>query len=147
MTRAAERFFRDSDYWRHWSEVPDVTVDLGYALRAVRPSDRSILDVPCGRGRLLAACAGRAPGARLFGVDVSREMAAEAARRAPDARIQIASVYELPYRDRAFDTVDLAIRDLGIRHTSVTLTTEGSQVLHNDGQNGQLVGQAGGPPR
>jgi SAM-dependent methyltransferase len=105
MTGAAERFFRDSDYWRQWSAVPDATVDIPYALRAVRPSDRWILDAPCGRGRLLRACARRAPGARLFGVDVSAEMVAQARRDVPGARAQVASVYALPFRDRAFDAV------------------------------------------
>lgn len=105
MTGAAERYFRDSDYWRQWSAVPDATVDLPYALRAVRPSDRAILDVPCGRGRLLRACARAAPGARLFGVDVSAAMVAQARRDVPGARVQVASVYALPFRDRAFDAV------------------------------------------
>ena len=36
---------------------------------------------------------------------------------------------------------------VALREMPFALTTEGSQVLHNDGQNGQLVGQAGGPPR
>lgn len=105
VTGAAERFFRESDYWRDWSRVPDLTVDIGYALRAVRPSDGWILDVPCGRGRLLRACAQRARGARLFGLDVSAEMAAQARRDVPAARVQIASVYAIPFRDRAFDAV------------------------------------------
>ena len=55
MNGRAERFFQDTDYWRSWSEVPDLTVDIDYALRAVRPEDRAVLDVPCGRGRLLKA--------------------------------------------------------------------------------------------
>ncbi len=37
VTGAAERFFRESEYWRDWSRVPDLTVDIAYALRAVRP--------------------------------------------------------------------------------------------------------------
>ncbi len=64
MKGQAERFFRDTDYWQAWSEVPDLTVDIDYALRAVRPEDRSVLDVPCGRGRLLKAVAGGRPAPR-----------------------------------------------------------------------------------
>jgi len=105
VTGVAERFFRESGYWRDWSRVPDLTVDIGYALRAVRPSDRRILDVPCGHGRLLRACARRAPVARLFGVDVSPDMAARAGRDVPEARVQVASVYDLPFSGRAFDAV------------------------------------------
>jgi SAM-dependent methyltransferase len=105
VTGAAERFFRESDYWRDWSRVPDRTVDIAYALRAVHPADRAILDAPCGRGRLLRACAERAPGARLFGLDVNEPMAARAGRDVPAARVQVASVYAIPFRDRAFDAV------------------------------------------
>src|SRR6266536_2486937 len=74
VMRPAERFFSDGDYWKSWSEVPDVTVDIDYALRAVRHDDRSVLDVPCGRGRLLKAVSRRAPGAALYGVDVNGQM-------------------------------------------------------------------------
>ena len=105
MTGQAERFFRDTDYWRSWSEVPDVTVDIEYALRAVRPQDQSVLDVPCGRGRLLKAVGRRAPGARLFGLDVNWGMAAQSRSAAPDARVQVGSVYAMPFRDRSFDAV------------------------------------------
>ena len=105
MTGQAERFFRDTDYWRSWSEVPDLTVDIDYALRAVRPEDESVLDVPCGRGRLLKAVGRRAPGARLFGLDVNRGMAAQSRSAAPAARVQVGTVYAMPFRDRTFDAV------------------------------------------
>jgi SAM-dependent methyltransferase len=105
VSGAAEEYFRRSEYWRAWSAVPDMTVDIPYALRAVRPSDRLILDVPCGRGRLLAACAARAPAARLLGVDVSRDMAAQARAAVPGSHIQVGSVYRLPFRDLTFDAV------------------------------------------
>src|SRR4029077_14139768 len=36
---------------------------------------------------------------------------------------------------------------VALREMPFALTTEGSRVLHNDGQNGQLVGQGGVPPR
>ncbi len=103
--RSAERFFRDSDYWKAWSDVPDFTVDIDYALRAVRPEDRSVLDVPCGRGRLLKAVSRRAPGALLYGLDVNLEMVARTRREAPAARVGVGSVYALPFRDASFDAV------------------------------------------
>jgi len=105
MTGVAERFFRESGYWRDWSRVPDATVDIAYALRAVEPSDRLILDAPCGRGRLLTACATRAPAARLVGLDVSQDMAQQARCAVPGARIEVGSVYAMPFRDRTFDLV------------------------------------------
>lgn len=103
--RPAERFFRESDYWKSWSEVPDMTVDIDYALRAVRPGDRSVLDVPCGRGRLLKAVSRRAAGANLYGVDANRDMARQARREAPGAHVLVGSVYAIPFRDRSFDVV------------------------------------------
>lgn len=105
MPGAAERFFRESDYWRSWSTVPDATVDIAYALRAVHPTDRRVLDAPCGRGRLLKAAASRAPRAELYGLDVNREMVAQAQRELPGSRVQLASVYAMPFRDRSFDVV------------------------------------------
>jgi SAM-dependent methyltransferase len=103
--RPAERFFSDTDYWKSWSAVPDMTVDIGYALRAVRPDDRSVLDAPCGRGRLLKAVAQRAPAALLYGLDVNRDMVAASRRAVPAARVQVGSVYAIPFRDGAFDAV------------------------------------------
>ena len=105
VTDSAERFFRDSDYWRSWSAVPDLTVDIDYALRAVRPEDRSVLDVPCGRGRLLKAVARHAPHATLYGLDVNRDMVARARREAPGAKVGLGSVYAIPFRDGSFDAV------------------------------------------
>ena len=105
VTDSAERFFQDSDYWRSWSAVPDLTVDIDYALRAVGPEDRSVLDVPCGRGRLLKAVARRAPHATLYGLDVNQDMVARARREAPGAKVEIGSVYAIPFRDGSFDAV------------------------------------------
>jgi SAM-dependent methyltransferase len=85
--------------------VPDLTVDIDYALRAVHPGDRSVLDVPCGRGRLLKAVSRHAPGAALVGLDVNREMVAQAQRAVPAARVQVGSVYAIPFRDESFDAV------------------------------------------
>ena len=105
MNSQAERFFRDTDYWRAWSEVPDLTVYIDYALRAVRADDRAVLDVPCGRGRLLKAVRRHAPGARLFGLDVNVGMATQSRSAVSGACIQVGSVYAMPFRDRNFDAV------------------------------------------
>ena len=105
MSGEAERFFRESDYWQAWSRVPDLTVDVDYALRAVRPGDRSVLDVPCGRGRLLRAVRRQAPAAALCGVDVNLDMVARARRDVAGARVLVGSVYALPFPDARFDAV------------------------------------------
>ena len=105
MIRDAERFFRDSDYWKAWSEVPDLTVDVDYALGAVRPDDRSVLDAPCGRGRLLKAVGRRAPRARLFGLDVNADMVGRARADVPGARVLVGSVYAIPFAAQSFDAV------------------------------------------
>jgi SAM-dependent methyltransferase len=101
----AERFFRDSDYWKAWTEVPDWTVDIDYALEAVEPHDRAVLDAPCGRGRLLKAVGARAPRAALYGLDVNDEMVARSRRDVPGATVQVGSIYALPFRDQSFDAV------------------------------------------
>jgi SAM-dependent methyltransferase len=103
--RPAEGFFRDSDYWRAWSEVPDLTADVLYAVRAVSRGDRRVLDVPCGRGRLLRALRHQAPDALLVGADVNAEMARQVDLVVTGARVLRASVYELPFRDASFDAV------------------------------------------
>lgn len=102
---AAEQFFRESDYWQSWSQVPDLTADIAYALEAAQPSDARILDVPSGRGRLLKAIRARAPRAALFGLDVNPSMVAQMRRELPDVHAQVASVYAIPFRDRTFDAV------------------------------------------
>jgi SAM-dependent methyltransferase len=105
MIRHAERFFRDSDYWKAWSGVPDLTVDVDYALGAVESDDRSVLDAPCGRGRLLKAVGRRAPGARLYGLDVNADMVARARADVPGARVVVGSVYAMPFAGESFDAV------------------------------------------
>ncbi len=103
--QTAERFFKETDYWKAWSLVPDLTADIPYALRALRPSDRRVLDVPCGRGRLLRAASAVATRAALFGVDVNEAMVGQAGRALPAVHVQVASVYAIPYREKSFDAV------------------------------------------
>lgn len=105
MKTDAEGFFRSSDYWKAWSTVPDVTADIRYALGALRPADQRVLDVPCGRGRLLKAISADLPEAELVGLDVNQEMVAQVRRDVPNVHTSVASVYAIPFRDRTFDAV------------------------------------------
>lgn len=105
MTTFAERFFRDSEYWRAWSQVPDVTADVPYALAALDVADRRVLDVPCGRGRLLKAVGAVLPEAELHGVDINTGMVEQVKRECPRVQAHVASVYALPFPDQHFDAV------------------------------------------
>ena len=105
MTPVAERFFRDSEYWRAWSRVPDMTADIPYALAALDPGCRRVLDAPCGRGRLLKAVRAALPEAELHGLDVNAGMIEQVRRECAGAHTHVGSVYALPFPDRHFDAV------------------------------------------
>ncbi len=68
------------------------------------PAGSALLDLGCGAGaftlRVAAAC-----GARAVGVDVSRELVAEARRRNPGAEFHVGDAHALPFADRAFHGV------------------------------------------
>lgn len=102
---AAEKFFQGSEYWAAWSQVPDMTPDIDYAVAAIRADHEAVLDVPCGRGRLLRAIRSRWPHCRLFGADVNQQMVQQVRDALPDVHAMVSSVYSLPFRDRAFDVV------------------------------------------
>jgi SAM-dependent methyltransferase len=101
----AEQFFQDSEYWTAWSQVPDDTPDIDYAMATIRSGHRTVLDVPCGRGRLLKTIRARAPRCALFAADVNHQMIRQVKEAVPEARPVVASVYSLPFRDLAFDVV------------------------------------------
>jgi SAM-dependent methyltransferase len=101
----AEAFFRETGYWREWSRVPDATADIPYALAAVEPTHQSVLDVPCGRGRLLQAIRSYRNDVRLLGFDINADMARQARDAVPDAQIGVATVYSIPLPDRSVDLV------------------------------------------
>jgi SAM-dependent methyltransferase len=105
MTTVAERFFRDSEYWRAWSDVPDMTADIPYALAALDTGDRRVLDAPCGRGRLLKAVRRALPDAELHGLDINPGMLERVRRECPGVEAHAGSVYALPFPDRHFDAV------------------------------------------
>ncbi len=74
------------------------------------PEDPAVLDVGCGEGYYTAAvcdalsAAGKPP--RAAGIDISKDMARRAAKRAKSAEIAVASAYHLPLGD---ETVDLLL--------------------------------------
>jgi SAM-dependent methyltransferase len=105
MTTAAERFFRDSEYWRAWSQVPDTTADIPYALAALDPGDRRVLDVPCGRGRLLKAVRAALPETEIHGLDINAGMIEQVRHECQGVQTHVGSVYALPFPDRHFDAV------------------------------------------
>jgi SAM-dependent methyltransferase len=105
MTSTAEEFFQRGSYWRAWSNVPDQTADIAYAIAAVIPADRRILDVPCGRGRLLKAVRYVTSSAMLVGADINVHMLDRVRSDVPGASVHVSSIYALPFRDHSFDLV------------------------------------------
>ena len=101
----AEEYFRQTDYWRAWSRVPDLTADIPYALKALTAADRTILDIPCGRGRLARSVLAMRPDAAVVVSDVNLHMVAHARRDVTGASGVVASVYALPFPPGAFDVV------------------------------------------
>ncbi len=82
----------DENWWRLF----ELLVEEGSLL------GRRVLDVGCGTGRLAAALAER--GARVWGVDPSEEMLAQARQNAPrSAAFKRARAEELPFKDAWFD--------------------------------------------
>jgi ubiquinone/menaquinone biosynthesis C-methylase UbiE len=81
----------------NWSELADLLVregDLGA---------RRVLDVGCGTGRFASRLA-EEHGAKVWGIDSSREMLAVAKRRAaPGVGFKLARAEELPFRDAWFE--------------------------------------------
>ncbi len=70
-----------------------------------------VLDVACGPGHVAAAAAAR--GARVTGVDLSREMVAVAARAHPDLRFREGDAEALPFEAGAFEAV---VCNFGLGH-------------------------------
>ena len=102
---SAEDFFQRGSYWSAWSKVPDHTADIAYATAALTPSDRCVLDVPCGRGRLLKAIRHVTPSETVVGADINTHMLLRVRSDVPGASVYVSSVYALPFRDHSFDAV------------------------------------------
>lgn len=90
---------------RHWWERGMLEISQALLGRRLDRPGLRVLDAGCGTGGFLAWLAGRAPSARLAGVDVSDEALALARRQVPAARLKPASVEELPFDDGSFDLV------------------------------------------
>ncbi|MCJ7716639.1 MAG: class I SAM-dependent methyltransferase [Anaerolineales bacterium] len=63
----------------------------------------SVLDVACGTGTLIEMAEKK--GLRCFGIDLSEGMLNEAKRKIPEAEINRASFYEIPFAEESFDYV------------------------------------------
>jgi ubiquinone/menaquinone biosynthesis C-methylase UbiE len=80
-----------------WREVFDLLVAAGDL------AGRRTLDVGCGTGAFAAALAER--GGKVWGIDASPEMLAEAQAKETGARFKVASAESLPFKDAWFERV------------------------------------------
>jgi len=81
----------------------------GLAARAARlPPGGSALDVACGSGKLAAALARSAPGARIVGLDFSPRMLEHARAASPDLEFAEGDALNLPFPGAAFDAATIA---------------------------------------
>ena len=89
------------DLWRA-AVTEEATVEQAEFLAETLdvPTGSSVLDVPCGNGRLALALAAR--GYRLTGVDIASEFIDEARSRGPDIRWICGDMRQLP-QDNPFD--------------------------------------------
>ena len=87
----------------------------------------SVLDVGCGRGKIMAALSGS--GLSCFGIDVSSKFLKSASRIAP---VALASGAFLPFPDASFDAV--VIKEV-LHHVSdpIAVLTEAHRCLKSDG--------------
>jgi len=63
----------------------------------------SVLDVACGTGTLLEMA--EVKGLQCYGIDISAGMLAQAKKKVPNAKVSLASCYEIPYPEGCFDYV------------------------------------------
>ena len=86
---------------------PERLVAFEAALERVPEEPGAILDLGTGTGDGAIAAARRWPDADVLGVDVSREMVAEARRKAPELRFEVGDASRLQAADGAFDLVTM----------------------------------------
>lgn len=90
-----------------WDEAtgPERMVAYEAALERVPGEPARALDLGTGTGDGAIALARRWPGAEVLGVDISAGMVAEARRKAPELRFEVADARRLDVPDGAFDLV------------------------------------------
>jgi SAM-dependent methyltransferase len=98
-----------NSYVKYFGPIADEVAPI-LVERAAAPG-RSVLDLCCGQGRLTAMLG--AAGAKIAGVDFSKEMLALAAKAAPDATLKEGDAADLPFDDDAFDAV---VCNFGMMH-------------------------------
>src|SRR5215210_3635102 len=86
---------------------PERLVAFEAALERVPEEPGAVLDLGTGTGDGAIAAARRWPDADVLGVDVSREMVAEARRKAPELRFEVGDASRLEAADGAFDLVTM----------------------------------------
>ena len=91
----------------HWDEAtgPERMITFEAALERIPGEPATALDLGTGTGDGAIAIARRWPGADVLGVDVSAGMIAEARRKAPELRFEVADARRLDVPDGAFDLV------------------------------------------
>jgi ubiquinone/menaquinone biosynthesis C-methylase UbiE len=92
----------EESMWWYTGLRPVVTVELA---RSLGPGSKTLLDAGCGTGGLLRHLENTFADLRLHGVDAHPEAARQAAQRSAAARIEVASVNQLPFADKSFDVI------------------------------------------
>ncbi len=86
-----------------WSSPESMSEVRKFVEMCCRQDVGSVLDVGCGVGRFYRFFAER--GVEYVGIDVVEEMVRRASKKHPDALFRIGSIFDIPYRDHAFDLV------------------------------------------
>lgn len=103
----------------------------------------NILDVACGSGMLLSKA--EESGIRPFGSDNAWGMLAVTKQKIPHADLVLASFYELPFKDGAFDTVVETNALSGVEAGSSQVLAEMLRVAKSGGE--VRIGDYARPPR
>ncbi len=111
VMRFQNRFYTYNDrqyakLYSHLSSLPSSNTDLTHnSLQSILKNIKgnSIIDVGCGRGYLLGEIYKLNPQSKLIGVDVVVNSAVE--KEYPQIKFIEAKIENLPFKDKAFDTV------------------------------------------
>lgn len=91
---------------------------------------KTILDAGCGEGTELAFCQGK--GAKVYGIDTSKEMVRLAKEKVPDATVSVGDFTHLPFEDNFFDAV-ITKHAIHIASDVSTVISEFTRVLKTNG--------------